>query len=105
MPTSARGPPNEIRSRDLEAAGRDQDALVLIVMLLFFAGLYGVLSGRPPAVGEGVLDLNLNGNVVEQPARAEWSDIAGGSRIGQYRLRDLTAALDQAKDDGRVKAV
>src|SRR3954447_17323637 len=82
-----------------------KDALVLIVMLLFFAGLYGVLSARPPAVGEGVLELNLNGNVVEQPARAEWSDVAGGNRVGQYRLRDLVAALDQARDDSRVKAV
>ena len=79
-----------------------KDALVLIVMLLFFAGLYGVLSARPPAVGEGVLELNLNGNVVEQPARAEWSDVAGGNRVGQYRLRDLVAALDQARDDSRV---
>ncbi len=82
-----------------------KDALVLIFMLLFFAGLYGVLSSRPAPVGQGVLDLNLNGNVVEQPARAEWSDVAGGSRIAQYRLRDLVTALDQAKDDSRVKAV
>src|SRR5439155_27219694 len=82
-----------------------KDALVLVFMLLFFAGLYGVLSARPPAVREGVLDLDLNGNVVEQPARAEWSDIAGGGRIQQYALRDLVAALDQAKDDSRVKAV
>ena len=82
-----------------------KDALVLIFMLLFFAGLYGVLSARPPAVRDGVLDLNLNGNVVEQPAPARWSDVAGGSRVDQYRLRDLVAALDQAKDDDRVKAV
>ena len=82
-----------------------KDVLVLIFMLLFFAGLYGVLSSRPPAVREGVLDLNLNGNVVEQPAPAQWSDVAGGSRVDQYRLRDLVAALDQAKDDDRVKAV
>jgi protease IV len=82
-----------------------KDALVLIFMLLFFAGLYGALSSRPPAVGAGVLDLDLDGSVVEQPARAEWSDIAGGSRLQQFRLRDLVAALDQAKDDSRVKAV
>ena len=55
-----------------------KDALVLIFMLLFFAGLYGVLSARPPPVGEGVLDLNLNGDVVEQPARAQWSEVANG---------------------------
>jgi protease-4 len=31
--------------------------------------------------------------------------VAGGSRVQQYRLRDLVAALDKAKDDSRVKAV
>jgi protease-4 len=82
-----------------------KDALVLIFMLLFFAGLYGVLSAKPPAVGQGVLDLDLSGTVVEQPARATWSDVAGGSRLEQYRLRDLIAALDAARNDDRVKAV
>ena len=82
-----------------------KDALVLIFMLLFFAGLYGVLSAKPPAVGQGVLDLDLSGTVVEQPARAQWSDVAGGSRLEQYRLSDLVAALDAARDDNRVKAV
>ena len=82
-----------------------KDALVLIFMLLFFAGLYGVLSAKPAAVGQGVLDLDLSGTVVEQPARAHWSDIAGGSRLEQYRLSDLVAALDAARDDDRVKAV
>src|SRR5919112_1733068 len=82
-----------------------KDAMVLLVMLLFFGMLYTALSARPAPVKDGVLDLNLNGSVVEQPARAEWSDVSGGSRLQQYRLRDLVAALDQAKDDGRVKAV
>jgi protease IV len=82
-----------------------KDALVLILLLLFFAGLYGVLSTRTPPVGEGVLDLNLKGDVVEQPARAQWSEVANGSARRQYRLRDLIAVLDQAKDDDRVKAV
>src|SRR3954454_1842618 len=82
-----------------------KDVLVLIFMVLFFAGLYGVLSTRTPPVGGGVLDLNLDGDVVEQPARAQWSEVANGSARRQYRLRDLIAALDQAKDDDRVKAV
>ena len=82
-----------------------KDALVLIFMLLFFGMLYAGLSAHPAPVKAGVLDLDLKGNVVEQPARAEWSDIAGGSRTAQFRLRDLIAALDAAKDDDRVKAV
>ena len=34
-----------------------------------------------------------------------WSEVAGGSRTRQYRLRDLVAALDAARTDDRVKAV
>jgi protease-4 len=82
-----------------------KDALVLILMLLFFGMLYSALSARPAAVQDGVLDLNLNGSVVEQPARAQWSNVASANRLGQYRLRDLIAALDKARTDNRVKAV
>jgi protease-4 len=82
-----------------------KDALVLLFMLLFFGALYTALSARPEAVHAGVLDMSLNGSVVEQPAKLDWADVAGGPRIHQYRLRDLTAALDAAKDDDRVKAV
>jgi protease-4 len=74
-------------------------------MLLFFGGLYATLSARPAPIKAGVLDLNLNGAVVEQPARAQWSDVASGSKLGEYRLRDLVQALDKARDDSRVKAV
>jgi protease-4 len=82
-----------------------KDALVLLFMLLFFGLIYAGLNARPAPVKDGVLDLNLNGSVVEQPARLEWSEVAGGNRIQEYRLRDLVAALDSAKDDNRVKAV
>src|SRR5438270_13171885 len=82
-----------------------EDGLVLLLLLLFFAGLYGTLSARPAPVRDGVLDLELNGSLVEQPARRNWSDVAGSPRIGQYRLRDLIAALDKARDDVRIKAV
>ena len=82
-----------------------KDALVLLFMLLFFGLLYAGLSARPAPVKDGVLDLNLNGSVVEQPQRREWADVAGGSQISQYRLRDLVAALDAARNDSRVKAV
>ena len=82
-----------------------KDAMVLLLLILFFAGLYGALSARPAPIREGVLDLNLNGSVVEQPSRREWSEVASGSRVQEYRLRDLVAALGKAKDDSRVKAV
>src|SRR3990170_2413774 len=82
-----------------------KDALVLLLMLLFFALLYAGLSARPDPVTDGVLALDLDGTVVEQPARAELSALASGSGPKQYRLRDLIAALDEAREDDRVKAV
>jgi len=82
-----------------------KDALVLIFMLIFFGMLYSALSARPAPVKDGVLDLEIDGSIVEQPARARWSDVASGDRLGQYRLRDLVQALDKAREDGRVKAV
>jgi protease-4 len=82
-----------------------KDALVLLLMLLFFGMLYAALSARPAPVKDGVLALELRGTVVEQPAKAEFADLAGGSRIKQHSLRELVGALGQAKDDSRVKAV
>src|SRR5215210_2947576 len=83
-----------------------KDALVLLFMILFFALLYAGLSVRPEPVGEGVLAFDLDGVVVEQPSLATVSELAaGGSGVKQYRLRDLVAALDEARTDGRVKAV
>jgi protease-4 len=82
-----------------------KDALVLLLLLLFFGLLYAGLSARPAPVGEGVLALDLNGPVVEQPAKAQWSELAGGSRVRENSLRDLVAALNAARSDARVKAV
>src|SRR3954447_16027 len=82
-----------------------KDALVLLFMLVFFASLYAGLSARPAPVKPGVLDVDLKGPVVEQPTRADWADVAGGSRPQEFRLRDLVAALQQTKTDDRVKAV
>ena len=82
-----------------------KDALVLLLMLLFFGLIYAGLSARPAPVTDGVLALDLNGSLVEQPSRVEWADVAGGTSPRQYRLRELVAALDEARDDRRVKAV
>ena len=49
-------------------------------MLMFFGVLYSGLSAKPAPVGDGVLDLNLNGSVVEQPARAQLVGRRGGNR-------------------------
>ncbi|MEO7277293.1 MAG: signal peptide peptidase SppA, partial [Sphingomicrobium sp.] len=82
-----------------------KDALVLLFMLLFFGLIYAGLSAKPAPVKDGVLDLSLAGALSEQPARADWSAVAAGSRTREFRLRDLITVLDKARTDGRVKAV
>jgi protease-4 len=82
-----------------------KDALVLILLLLFFGLLYAGLSASPKPVGEGVLAFELDRPVVEQPAAAQLSELAAGSAAREYRLRDLIAALDSARKDSKVKAV
>ena len=83
-----------------------KDALVLIFMLIFFGVLYAGLSAKPVPVTDGVLALDLDGSLSEQPSKANFSEVVGGgSAARQYRLRDLIAALDAARTDDRVKAV
>ncbi|HXH00378.1 MAG TPA: signal peptide peptidase SppA [Sphingomicrobium sp.] len=82
-----------------------KDALVLLLLLLFFGLLWAGLRAGPQPIGEGVLLVDLDGALVEQPARASASSLVGGSVMREHRLRDVVAALDNAKDDDRVKAV
>ncbi len=85
-----------------------KDVLVLIFMLMFFGVLYAALSARPAPVGDGVLALDLDGMVVEQPQDvdpfAALSPIGGGN-MREHRLKDLVAVLRKAKSDHKVKAV
>ncbi len=84
-----------------------KDALVLLLMLMFFGALYAGLKARPAPVGEGVLMIDLAGTLVEQPSSPGAAELLSGmgSRVREHRLRDLVAALDEARDDARVKAV
>ena len=84
-----------------------KDALVLVFMLMFFGLLYVLLSTRPEAVGAGVLALNLDGVIVEQPSKPNVTEVATGtgSRTREYRLRDLVGAIDAARSDDRVKGI
>ena len=84
-----------------------KDALVLLLMLLFFGLLYAALSARPAGISDGVLAMDLDGVLVEQAARPDpFATLAGaGGATREFQLRDLVAALDAAKKDERVKAV
>ena len=84
-----------------------KDALVLLFMLIFFGGLYAALAAGPPPVKDGVLNLALNGSLVEQASKPSATALLSGQgdRVHQYQLRDLVAALDAAREDDRVKGV
>jgi protease IV len=85
-----------------------KDFLVLVLMLLFFAGLFAALSYRPnkAAISDGALVVALDGTLVEQPEEADpFASFGGGDVMKQHRLRDVLRALDTARTDARVKAV
>lgn len=84
-----------------------KDFLALVLLLLFFAGLFAALSHRPNAVAirDGALVVALDGTLVEQPEQPDPWASAGGGAAGQVRLRDVLRALDAARTDKRVKAV
>ena len=86
-----------------------KDGLVLLLLLLFFAGLYMLLnaSPNPAVVRDGALLITLDGTISEQPA--ELDPIAAltsnAMPATEYRQRDIIRALRLAKTDKRVKAV
>ena len=83
-----------------------KDAMVLILMLMFFGLIYSVLSSRPAPIEHGVLALDLDGVIVEQPREIDpLAALAAGPATREHRLSEIVAVLREAKDDDRVKAV
>ena len=86
-----------------------KDALVLLLLLLFFMALYGVLTARPSPsqVRDGALLLKLDGTVVEEPAKIDPFDLltSGEGVAKEHRARDVIAAVEAAATDQRIKAV
>ena len=84
-----------------------KDALVLVAMLMFFGLIYAALASRPAPISDGVLALDLDGVIVEQPQEMDaFATLAGmGSAAREHRTSEIIAVLREAKDDDRVKAV
>ncbi|MDB5661906.1 MAG: serine protease, partial [Sphingomonas bacterium] len=86
-----------------------KDALVLLLLLVFFGLLFAALSVSPNAKipDSGALVLDLTGTLVEQPSQSDalalLSRAAPAAR--EYRLRDVIRSLDAAAGDKAVKAV
>ena len=86
-----------------------KDGLVLLLLLIFFGGLYSALSVSPykDSARSGALRLNLSGAIVEQPSRADpfAAALGGGPAVREYRVAQLLRSLDRAATDSRIKAV
>ncbi len=85
-----------------------KDALVLLLLLIFFGALYVALSTTPHGGGptRGALALAIDGPIVEQPAEVDPFAVAsGGGGPREYRLAELIHALDVAARDERIQAV
>ena len=86
-----------------------KDGLSLLFLLLFFTMLFAVLTTRPNpgVVREGALVLRLDGTVVEEASEIDPLQVLidGELPVGEYELRSLVLALDEAAADERIKAV
>jgi protease-4 len=86
-----------------------KDGLVLLFLLLFFIGLFAILSARPSPgqVRDGALLIELSGTVVEEktPVDPIATLLSGTAPVEEYRARDIVRALDAAAGDDRIKAV
>ena len=86
-----------------------KDGLVLVLLLLFFAALYGILSMRPAphSVEEGALLVKLDGVVVEEPQAVDPLALlaARGLPTREHSARDVIRAIRGAASDDKIKAV
>jgi protease-4 len=84
-----------------------KDLLVLLLLLLFFVGLWAALNARSPlTVPSGAaLVLDLDGSVVEQatPGTA-FAFFSGADTPPEIQVRDIIAALNSGRTDSRIKA-
>ncbi len=86
-----------------------KDALALLFLLLFFAGLYAVLTVRPSPgqVRSGALLLDLDGTMVEEAAQPDPLNIILSQEMPakEFQARDLVRAIDAAATDNRIKVI
>ncbi len=86
-----------------------KDGLALLLLLLFFALVFGALSAGPnPAkVRDGALVIELAGTISEQPAEVDVlaALMSNEAPMIEYRQRDIIRALKLAAKDDRIKAV
>jgi protease-4 len=86
-----------------------KDALALLALLLFFVGLFTLLSARPSpgSVREGALLIELDGVVREEVSPIDPFDVilSGTLPTREFTAHELVRAIDRAASDQRIKAL
>jgi protease IV len=86
-----------------------KDALVLILLLIFFGGLFALMSSTPnPGSSDGgALLVSLDGALVEQRTEADPRSLLTGTieSAAEVQVRDVVHALRTASEDSAIKAV
>ena len=85
-----------------------KDLLVLLVLLLFFAGLWAVLGQRATVhVDDGsALVLALDGAIVDQASEEDpLNMLLGAAGRREVQARDIIRAIDLAAEDKRIKTM
>jgi len=86
-----------------------KDLAVLLLLLVFFLGLWAALHTRSAArVPDGsALVLDLDGPVVDQASQRSPFAAATGGPTGatEIEVRDVVRAIDTARTDGRIKLI
>ena len=82
-----------------------KDLLVLLLLILFFFGIWAALHSRPLGVPMGsALVLDLDGAIVEQSSTGSALDLVRGSQqSNEIQVRDILGALESARTDNRIK--
>ncbi len=85
-----------------------KDLLVLLLLLLFFVGLWAVLHSKSPTTvpSGSALVLDLDGAVVEQSTEGSpFSAFSGVRDQQEVQIRDILASIKAAQTDSRIKLI
>lgn len=85
-----------------------KDALVLILLLLLFGGLWTITSMQPTVKfgSGGALRIDLDGTLVDEAAEiSPMAVLSGTPIIPETEVRDVVRAIDAAATDNRIKAI
>ncbi len=87
--------------------------LWLSIIIFGFVLMVGLVASIAKAVGsnveatptEGILYLNLSGNIPERPAQFNIYDVLNGTELASECLSDMVSAIRLAANDKKIKAI